>query len=146
MVYAIGREVDLPKFTASHSTHKATPGSGKPVGTPGYLDSPGVHTTEVEIGKTANLYSESLATFEHYPRTYESNATQLRTGDSYGTETGWTGVTDTQMTGMTETSWSGSEEDEEAEQPVSSPQRQSSQSQHQIHRVPAPSARSGGST
>jgi hypothetical protein len=64
-VYTIGREVELPKLTSTSSTNRQTPHSGKPSEPRGFNGVSGPNaTTEIEIGKTANLYSESLRTLD----------------------------------------------------------------------------------
>ena len=57
-VYTIGREVELPTASYSQSTNRPTPNGVTP--TPNFAQ----NESEAEIGKTANLYSASLATFD----------------------------------------------------------------------------------
>ena len=106
-VYTIGREVELPKTTYATSTHnRATPGSGQPQ-TP--VEGNGLTTTEFEIGKTANLYSESIASCDvgHRSRAAPDGSSRRPrpppTDTALSAATGATNsaFTDTQMTGMT---------------------------------------------
>lgn len=101
-VYTVGHEVELPK-TRSHpsSNRHATPNSAKP-STPVGI---GLSTTQLEVGKTANLYSESLPSFDWRQRAAAPNASQSGfTEASSAFETDYTGTdfTNTQATGMTE--------------------------------------------
>lgn len=106
-VYTIGREVELPKTTYAISTHnRATPGSGQPQ-TP--IEGNGLTTTEFEIGKTANLYSESIASCDVARRSRAApdgpaHRTRPRpTGTGLSAATGATdsAFTDAQMTDST---------------------------------------------
>lgn len=124
-VYTIGREVTLPKSSHSNSTNKpsakpSTPNSNPQNGTSEVVGRRGQTTTDFEPGKTANIFSESIASIEwgqnpahnghsHFTSTFGGGGV----GDDSQLRTDMTGVTDTQATGMSEDeSWSGSEGDE----------------------------------
>lgn len=61
-VYTIGREVELPTASYQQSTNRQTPNGA--TATPFAQNE-----NEAEIGKTANLYSASLATVDVIPTT-----------------------------------------------------------------------------
>lgn len=121
-VYTIGREVELPKLTSTGSANRHTPHGARPSsprGLNGFHDPSA--TTGVEIGKTANLYSESLRTmdFNAPPETTDiSNelVTQSWRSTEGASRTGHTHteVTETQMTDYTDYTSDGSYTDSES--------------------------------
>lgn len=122
-VYTIGREVELPKLGPSLSTNRHTPNSGRPSDLQGLRGFSGPSaTTGVEIGKTANLFSDSLPTVD-LGRPLETVdissglvTRSWRSNELEGTPEGvGVAATDTQMTDYTEYSTEGSYTDSEGE-------------------------------
>lgn len=112
-VYTIGREVDLPKSSHAHSTNKPSAKPSIPIAN---VQNNGATTTDLEVGKTANLYSESLPTLNwsvHAPAGQLSSPNKLRRKKVNGLEMlnqgRETEFTDTQLSDITNESWTGSE-------------------------------------
>lgn len=122
-VYTIGREVELPKLASTLSTNRHTPHSGRPTEPHvGRAFSRSAATTGIEIGKTANLFSDSLATGDLGQPMETVDISQGLTTHSWGrsepdskADSREIGTTETHMTGYTEYSTDGSYTDSEEE-------------------------------